>query len=259
MGDCFFIRTLQCWEMLPFGSSAPVVYKNPVPRIYTRLALKCQKAAPPSTGGVWKSVSHSRAPHWQSAEDTRTVRVCSGLSRGLWEILARLRSEKTPFETTPSFLETGIGGVRSPKIRGGVKILNFQGPLKLTPFYRDSIENRQFRGQKSKFSRGNFRGEFSPPLAFGTFWPPLSWSPTFSPEIGARAFGQLCIFCKMAFWFGGWVSSGSCARRIPTLMVFSALLRPQVRRIIQEEQGFSLSVKQRAGSTKARERIRLHP
>ena len=44
-----------------------------------------------------------------------------------------------------------------------MKILNFQGPLKLTPFYRDSIENRQFRGQKSKFSRGNFRGEFPPP------------------------------------------------------------------------------------------------
>ena len=44
-----------------------------------------------------------------------------------------------------------------------MKILNFQGPLKLTPFYRDSIENRQFRGQKSKSSRGNFRGEFPPP------------------------------------------------------------------------------------------------
>ena len=66
-------------------------------------------------------------------------------------------------------LETGIGGVKSPKIRGGVKILNFQGPRNLTLFYRDSIENRQFRGQKSKFSRGNFRGEFPPPLAFGTF------------------------------------------------------------------------------------------
>ena len=46
-------------------------------------------------------------------------------------------------------LETGIGGVKSPKIRGGVKILNFEGPLKLTPFHRDSIENRQFGGQKS--------------------------------------------------------------------------------------------------------------
>ena len=70
---------------------------------------------------------------------------------------------------TPAQLETGIGGVKSPKIRGGVKILNFQGPLNLTLFYRDSIDIRQFGGQKSKFSRGNFRGEFPPPLAFGTF------------------------------------------------------------------------------------------
>ena len=30
----------------------------------------------------------------------------------------------------------------------------------MTPFYRDSIENRQFGGQKSNSSRGNFRGEF---------------------------------------------------------------------------------------------------
>ena len=60
-------------------------------------------------------------------------------------------------------LETGIGGVKSPKIRGGVKILNFQGPLNLTLFYRDSIENHQFVGQKCQFSRGNFRGEFPPP------------------------------------------------------------------------------------------------
>ena len=59
-------------------------------------------------------------------------------------------------------LETGIGGVKSPKIRGGVTILNFQGPLTLTPFYRDSIENCHFGGQKSKPSRGNFRGEFPP-------------------------------------------------------------------------------------------------
>ena len=62
-----------------------------------------------------------------------------------------------------------MGGVKSPKIRGGGEILNFRGPLKLTPFYIDSIENRQFGGQKSKSSRGNFRGEFPPPLAFGTF------------------------------------------------------------------------------------------
>ena len=30
--------------------------------------------------------------------------------------------------------------------------MNFRGPLQLTPFYRDSIENRQFGGQKSKSS-----------------------------------------------------------------------------------------------------------
>ena len=71
--------------------------------------------------------------------------------------------------TSSHFLETGIGGVKSPKIRGGVKILNFQGPLSMTLFYRDSLENRQFGGQKSKFSRGNSWGEFPPPLAFGTF------------------------------------------------------------------------------------------
>ena len=63
---------------------------------------------------------------------------------------------------------------------GGVKILNLQGPLKLTPFYRDSIEDCQFGGEKSKSSRGNFRGEFPPPLAFATFCSPLSRSPIFS-------------------------------------------------------------------------------
>ena len=73
--------------------------------------------------------------------------------------------------TDPDFLESGIGGgVKSPKIRGGVKILNFRGSLNLAPFYRDSIENPQFGGQKFKLSKDNFRGEFPPPpLAFGTF------------------------------------------------------------------------------------------
>ena len=68
-------------------------------------------------------------------------------------------------------------GVKSLKIRGGVKIFNFQGPLKLTPFYRDSKENRKFRGQKSKFSRGNFRGEFTPPSSVRYVLTPLSRSP----------------------------------------------------------------------------------
>ena len=43
----------------------------------------------------------------------------------------------------------GWGG--GPKMEGGVKILSFQSP-RLTPFYRDSIENRQARGQKSTSS-----------------------------------------------------------------------------------------------------------
>ena len=59
-------------------------------------------------------------------------------------------------------LETGIGGVKSPKIKGGGEILNFEGPLKLTHFYRDSLENRLFGGQKSKPSRGNCRVRFDP-------------------------------------------------------------------------------------------------
>ena len=60
-------------------------------------------------------------------------------------------------------LETGIGGVKSPKIRGGVKIFKFRGSRNLTLFCRDSIENPQFGGQKSKLSKEDFRGEFPPP------------------------------------------------------------------------------------------------
>ena len=52
------------------------------------------------------------------------------------------------------------GGGKSPKIRGGVKILNFRGSRNLTLFYRDSIENPQFGGQKPKLSKDNFLGEF---------------------------------------------------------------------------------------------------
>ena len=71
-------------------------------------------------------------------------------------------------------LETGIGGVKSLKIRGGVKILNFQ-PLKLTPFYRDSIETRQFRGPKVQVFEGQLSGRVPPPLYRSVrFEPPLS-------------------------------------------------------------------------------------
>ena len=65
----------------------------------------------------------------------------------------------------PSFtrLETVIGGVKSPKIRGRANILNFQGPLKLTPFYRDAIENRQFWGSKVQVFEGQLSGRVPPP------------------------------------------------------------------------------------------------
>ena len=70
-------------------------------------------------------------------------------------------------------LETGKGGSKSPKIRGGgVKNSNVQGRLNLsclTPFYRDSKENPQFGGVKNpSFPRTTF-GARSLPLAFGTF------------------------------------------------------------------------------------------
>ena len=47
-------------------------------------------------------------------------------------------------------LETGIGGggVKPPKIREGVQISNFQGPLKLAPVYRDSIKETDNLGVK---------------------------------------------------------------------------------------------------------------
>ena len=55
-------------------------------------------------------------------------------------------------------------GYQISEIRGGgVKILSFRGSRNLTLFYRDSVENPQFGGQKSKLSKDNFRGEFPPP------------------------------------------------------------------------------------------------
>ena len=60
-------------------------------------------------------------------------------------------------------LETGIGGVKSPKIRGGGKILNFRGSLNLTLFYRDSMEKILNLGVRSpSFARTTF-GASSPP------------------------------------------------------------------------------------------------
>ena len=53
--------------------------------------------------------------------------------------------------------------IKSPKIRGGGNF-EFPGASEIDPFYRDSVENCQFGGQKSKSSRGNFWGQ-----SFGTF------------------------------------------------------------------------------------------
>ena len=90
------------------------------------------------------------------------------------------RTRREPKHSLSSVFDwrPGKGGVRSPQIRGGgVKILNFRGSLNLALFYRDSKEIPQFEGQKFKLVEDNFRGKFSPPLAFGTFLPPLSRSP----------------------------------------------------------------------------------
>ena len=73
---------------------------------------------------------------------------------------------------------------------GGLKISNFQGPLKLTPFYRDSRETPQFGGQEPKLSRGNFWGEF--PLAFSTFWSPISQSPIGNGRRSLKPVVQSC-------------------------------------------------------------------
>ena len=66
-------------------------------------------------------------------------------------------------------LETGIEGVKSPKNRGGVNILNFQGPLRFAP-----VEILQkpvkLTGSKVQGFEGKLSGRVSPPpLAFSTF------------------------------------------------------------------------------------------
>ena len=60
-------------------------------------------------------------------------------------------------------------GVKSPKINEGGENFEFFGAPEIDPFLQRFYRNLQFGGQKSKFSRGNFRGEFPPPLVFGTF------------------------------------------------------------------------------------------
>ena len=53
-----------------------------------------------------------------------------------------------------------------------VYILNFRGSLDLTPFYRDSIENPQFGGEKSKLFPRTTSGESSPPLQLSVRFDP---------------------------------------------------------------------------------------
>ena len=48
----------------------------------------------------------------------------------------------------------------------------FRGSRNLTLFYRDSKENPQFGGQKSKLCKDNFRGEFPPPSSVRVLTPP---------------------------------------------------------------------------------------
>ena len=64
--------------------------------------------------------------------------------------------------------DKGGGGHISEDWREG-EILNFPGSLNLTLLYRDSKEIPQLGDPKSKLSKDNFRVEFPPPLAFGTF------------------------------------------------------------------------------------------
>ena len=68
----------------------------------------------------------------------------------------------------------------SPKIRGGGENFEFPGAPEIDP-YRDSIENPQFGGQKSKSSGGNFRGEFPPPSSVRyVLTPPIPVSELFN-------------------------------------------------------------------------------
>ena len=73
----------------------------------------------------------------------------------------------------------GWRGVKSPKIRGGLKILNFRGTLNLTLFLQ-RFYRKQFGSQSPSFPRTTF-GASPPPLAFGTFWPPPSRSLALHP------------------------------------------------------------------------------
>ena len=54
----------------------------------------------------------------------------------------------------------------------GVKIMNFQGTLKLTLFYRDSKENRQFGGQSPSLRGATFGASPPPSSVWYVLTPP---------------------------------------------------------------------------------------
>ena len=86
----------------------------------------------------------------QSSEKSRLSRKLGGG----WKDMVRGKFVVTAF-------------LQGPEINGNFFLYKVFEP-KLTAFCRDSKENRQLGGQKSKSSRGNFRGE-PPPLASNTF------------------------------------------------------------------------------------------
>ena len=85
---------------------------------------------------------------------TSTTKVSFGVCMAIW-------------------VETG----KSPKIRRGVKTFNFGGPW-IWPFPTEILQKILNLGLKSpSFPRTTFGANSPSPLAFGTFWPPLSRSP----------------------------------------------------------------------------------
>ena len=97
-------------------------------------------------------------------------------------------------------LETGIGGSNLRKLEGGVKILNFRGSPSLALFYRDSTENPQLGGQKSKLSKDNFRGEFPPPSSVRyVLTPPIPQSENLQNQRKSAKNWEFGFVCP--FWF----------------------------------------------------------
>ena len=125
-----------------------------------------------------------------------------------------------------------------------MKILNFRGSLNLTPFYRDSIENPQFGSQKSKLSKDNFRGEFTPPSSVRhVLTPPPSRSPIRGASKGLLVvqFGwHPCAICDGSPWHLDRAEPKGTNQMGPTepICSFSLIFAfPRNRRRFSEETG----------------------